>query len=89
MRPILTLVLTLLPLSAAAETPADGTTLHYICERGAKVDATYLARGQEQLVVVAFEGRQMGFVAYDDTAGIRYLSQDKSHVCGKTTEKAA
>jgi hypothetical protein len=56
-----------------AETNAEMKTVHYLCERGAKADATYLGQG---LVVVSFEGRQMGFSAYDTTAGVRYLSQD-------------
>lgn len=55
---------------------ADVTTIGYLCDHGARVEATYINAGEASFAVVAFEGRQLGFVLDVAGSGARYVSAD-------------
>jgi membrane-bound inhibitor of C-type lysozyme len=65
----------LAPSLAAAE-PAQITTVSYLCERGARVEASYINAGESSFAVVGVEGRQVGFEIAESASGARYVSAD-------------
>lgn len=59
----------------AAE-PAQIATARYLCERGARVEATYINAGDSSFAVIGIEGRQIGFEVAASASGARYVSAD-------------
>lgn len=64
------------PIAQAQDAAQEVQSLHYGCDRGAQVLATYLNIGDRSLAVVTFEGRQLGFDAASSASGARYVSVD-------------
>ena len=62
--------------ATAQNAPAEVVTQPYTCDRGARVDATYLNIGDRSFAVVGFEGRQLGFAIDVSASGARYVSTD-------------
>ena len=67
------LALALLPWPAAAQ---DVATVSYTCDRGARIEATYLNTDQGSWAVVTVEGRQVAFAVAESASGARYLAVD-------------
>lgn len=66
-----------LAMPLAAE-PARITTVTYLCERGARVEATYINAGDSGFAVVGVEGRQIGFEIAVSASGARYVGADSA-----------
>lgn len=63
------LLLALMPTLAAAQ---DFTTLHYACDRGVTVPATYVNGADQSLVVIHVDGSQITLVNEISASGARY-----------------
>ena len=63
----------LLALAAQAQT---AMTVLYTCERGARVEATYLNVAEGSFAVLHAEGRQVALRAQSTGSGARYVSLD-------------
>lgn len=75
MRLMTVLCLLLLP-PGLARAEDETVTQGYLCDRGARVLATYLNIGDRSLAVLAFEGRQLAFDIAVSGSGTRYVSTD-------------
>jgi membrane-bound inhibitor of C-type lysozyme len=53
------------------------TTLSYVCERGAQIEATYLNVNDGSFAVLIAEGRQVAFKTEETGSGARYVSLDE------------
>lgn len=65
-----------LVIGVGAVQAQSATTVLYVCERGARVEATYLNVAEGSFAVIHAEGRQVALQAQSTASGARYVSLD-------------